>query len=80
MRWLFERIEETGEKYVYRYARESDDMDGVIEYSKDQKTAIMVKPCSNDRGSEWCIEKSIGKFIVFISEEGFPRVRNVITG
>lgn len=72
--------EETKEKYVYRYARESDELDGVIEYSKEQKAVIMVKPCANDLGSEWCIEKAIGKFVSFVAGEGFPNTRNVITG
>ena len=80
MRWIFAMVEETEEKYVYRYARESDELDGMIEYDKEQKTVAMIKPCANDLGSEWCINKAIGKFVSFVAGEGFPNTRKVITG
>ena len=80
MRWLYSMIEETEEKYVYGYARESDKLDGVIEYDKKKKLVTMVKPCTKDNGSDWCIKKAIDKFVICVSEESFPKNREVITG
>ena len=80
MRWIFKLIEETEEKYVYGYARESDEMDGVIEFSKKQRIAAIVTPCKKDQGSEWCSRKAIDKVVLCVAEEGFPLTREVITG
>ena len=80
MRWFFSLVEETEEKYVYLYARESDDLDGVIEYDKGKKTAAVITPCAKDMGSGWCIEKAVDKFVLCVCGERFPATRKVITG
>ena len=80
MWWLFEMMEDTSEKVVYRYARESRVLDGLIEYDKESKLSSMIQPCKSDMDSEWCQRRAIGKFIHFVAEEGFPPTRKVVTG
>ena len=64
----------------YFYSRESETLDGIIEFDKQTQNTRMIKPCGADEGSEWSANKAISKFFAFIVEESFPVRRRVVCG
>ena len=80
MRWKFVRVF-INERFVqYRYSRETDDLDGIIQYDKKTEDIIIIKPCENDKGSE--LSQSIAKehFYWNVIQEGLPESRYVACG
>lgn len=80
MWWIFEKMEDSNERILYSYARESKDLTGLVEYRKDEEEVLMIRPCSSDEDSTWCQEKALGKFAAYVVDEGFPQTRKVVTG
>ncbi len=79
MRWIFKLIEKSKRIIIYAYARESDDLDGVISFDTLTGKTTVGKPCAKDKGKNYCIEKAIEHFQRVI-EEDFPPERHVDCG
>lgn len=80
MIWYFVKDSESPEFIVYRYSRESKDLDGKIRYNKITGIAVICNPCINDINSKFAQERSISKFNNHVVCEGFPERRQVATG
>ena len=79
MIWWYEKVEETEELIIYRYARESKDLDGEIVYDKRSEEWKLTVRCTNDKESDWNASISEEKFR-HVVKEGFPDRRTVAIG
>lgn len=80
MVWYFVKDSESPEFIVYRYSRESKELDGKIRYNKKTGIAVICYPCAKDKDSQFGQEMSVCKFICHVVGEGFPDRRQVATG
>ena len=80
MWWIFEKREDTHERVVYRYSRESGELDGLIEKDRVTGKVNMIRPCSSDNELVWCQYKAVREFASCVMEEGFPQTRKVVIG
>ncbi|MEG0259190.1 MAG: hypothetical protein RR651_04895 [Lysinibacillus sp.] len=55
MWWKLKKIIDDEKQIVYRYSRESDELDGEVAFDKENKTFHCIKLASGDteRGVEW---------------------------
>lgn len=58
MRWKFKKIFENDRFAQYAYSRESDALDGVVQYDKEKNEITVLKLCANDEGSKFCERKA----------------------
>ncbi len=79
MWWLYVKVEETENRFIYHYSTETKELDGEIIYDKKAKEWKVTRPCAKDVGSKWRINKSEEKFW-HVAEEGFPDRRMVAIG
>ena len=62
--WLiFEKREDTHERVVYRYSRESRELDGLIEKDRVTGRVNMIRPCASDYDLVWCQYKAVREFV-----------------
>lgn len=80
MVWYFVKDSESPEFIVYRYSRESKELDGKIRYNKKTGIVVICYPCVKDIDSQFGQEMSVSKFVHHVVDEGFPDRRQVATG
>lgn len=80
MWWVYEKLEDTHQKFIYQYSRESYELDGLIEYDKSTREIKVTKPCKADIESTWNVANAIVKFSSRVAAEGFPQTRKVAIG
>ncbi len=79
MRWKYKKLF-VSERFVqYSYSRESDDLDGIIQYNRITEEIVVLIPCAGDKESSYSQKKAIEHFYQVISE-GFPESRYVACG
>ena len=61
MWWWFEKLEESDERVLYAYSRESRQADGRIEVNKKTHDIKLLLPCESDRGSSFCQSRACDK-------------------
>ena len=82
MRWKYRFMFENEQFYQYTYARESDELDGIIQYDKITCRRTLIKLCSTDSseiGAELSARKALEHFYSVI-ERGFPEYCYVCCG
>ena len=78
MRWLFERKAESTKRVIYRYSRDSNDLDGLVVYDKRMEEAFIYDPCVEDRYSYPNRKESLAHFINYVVERSFPERKKVV--
>ena len=79
MWWLYIKIEENEDRFVYLYSRESKEPDGEIVYDRKKEEWEVTRPCLKDFNSPFNIDAAERKFW-HVVEEGFPDRRMVAIG
>lgn len=79
MWWQFQKLFEDDCFVRYAYSRENKNLDGIIEYDRQEETVTVLQPCKADEDSEWSQKKSARKMFILI-EEGFPERRQAACG
>lgn len=72
MRWKYKLIFENERFYQYAYSRESDKLDGIIQYDKDTGKRTILKYCTADGPNKIAAKKAIEHFGSVI-ESNFPK-------
>ncbi len=80
MWWIFKKEYESESIVIYSYSRESQRLDGSIEYDKRTGDISQFIECAEDKGSEWSKKKAIEKFVSCVAHEDFPNRRKVVIG
>lgn len=79
MWWLFLKTEESRRLIRYAYSRESEELDGIIQYDREKNEVLLIKPCRADEGSAFS-ERKAKEMFRFVVREGFPERRQVACG
>lgn len=79
MRWIYRLLENSSCFFIYAYARESEELDGIIRYDIKQQVTELIKPCSNDRESSYAKEIALTHFQTVI-KKNFPAECHVDCG
>ena len=58
MWWLYEKTAETANQIIYRYSRESNDLDGEIIFDKVTEEWGLSRPSAKDHDNNWCCMKA----------------------
>lgn len=82
MRWIYKLIEKRDNIYIYAYARESENLDGIIYYYVLEDKAEAVKLCKNDIdfGYPDFVKEKAEQHFYHVIKDGFPAVRHVDCG
>ena len=79
MWWWFEKLEESHDRVLYAYSRESRQADGRIEVNKRTQDVNLLIPCESDRGSSFCESRACDKVYLLIAEH-YPDRRQIACG
>ncbi len=80
MRWKFRRAFINKRFVQYSYSRETDEMDGIIQYDRETEEIKILKPCENDKDSELSQSIAMEHFYWNVIQEGLPENRYVACG
>lgn len=79
MRWIYRLLEHSSRYYIYAYARESENLDGIIRYDIHERVTEVIKPCTNDEEFEYAVQSAAVHFQTVI-KKGFPEECHVDCG
>ena len=79
MWWQFQKIFEDERFVRYAYSRENKDLDGIIEYDRQEETVTVLQPCKADEGSAFS-ERKAKEMFRYLVRENFPERRQAACG